>query len=56
MIGRVEELVVRFVPVGLLLRTPMVALTPLVWQCVSQPTYVVTDDESVAKRRGTGVA
>jgi hypothetical protein len=55
-IGRVEELVVRFALVGLLLRAPVVALTPLVWQCVSQPTHVVADDESVARRRGTGEA
>jgi len=42
--------------VGLLLLAPVVALTPLVWQCVSQPALVVADDESVARRRGTGEA
>jgi hypothetical protein len=45
--------VVRFALVGLLLLAPVVALTPLVWQCVSQPALVVADDESVARRRGT---
>ena len=53
---RVEELVVRFALVGLLLLAPVVALTPLVWHCVSQPAPGVADDESIARRRGTGEA
>lgn len=40
--------------VGLLLLAPVVALTPLVWQCVSPPAPMVAADESVARRRGTG--
>jgi hypothetical protein len=51
---RGEELVVRFALMRLLLLAPVVALTPLVWQCVSQPAHVVADDERVARRRGTG--
>jgi len=39
--------------VGLLLLVPAVALTPLVWQCVSQPPLMVAEGESVARRRGT---
>ena len=47
---------VRFALMGLLPLTPVVALTPLVWQCVSQPAHVVADDESIARWRGTGEA
>ena len=41
---------------GLLLLGPAIALTPLVWQCVSQPALMVADDESVSRRRGAGEA
>jgi hypothetical protein len=47
---------VRFALMGLLLLTPVVALTPLVWHCVSQPAHGVADDGSIARRRGTGEA
>ena len=47
---------VRFALMGLLPLTPVGALTPLVWQCVSQPAPVIADDESIARRRGTGEA
>ena len=56
MIGRGEDRVVRFALMGLLPLTPVGALTPLVWQCVSQPAPVIADDESIARRRGTGEA
>jgi len=42
--------------VGFLLLAPAIALTPLVWQCVSQPALMVADDESVTRRRGAGEA
>jgi len=48
--------VVRFALMGRLLLTPVGALTPLVWHCVSQPAHGVADDESIARRRGTGEA
>ena len=42
--------------VGLLLLVPVVALTPLVWQRVPQPTLMSVEDESVSRRRGAGEA
>ncbi len=42
---------VRFALMRLLLLTPVGALTPLVWHCVSQPAPGVADDESIARRR-----
>lgn len=42
--------------VGLLLLAPVVALTPLVWQCVSPPAPMVAENETVARRRGPGEA
>ena len=38
--------------VGLLLLAPAVALTPLVWQRISQPALIIAADKSVARRRG----
>jgi MFS family permease len=38
--------------VGLLLLAPAVALTPLVWQRISQPSLMIAADKSVSKRRG----
>ncbi len=38
--------------VGLLLLAPAVALTPLVWQRVHQPSLMIAADKSVARRRG----
>ena len=38
--------------VGLLLLAPAVALTPLVWQRISQPSLMIAADKSVARRRG----
>ena len=39
--------------VGLLLLAPAVALTPLVWQRVSQPALMSAEDKSVTRRGGT---
>jgi MFS family permease len=38
--------------VGLLLLAPAVALTPLVWQRLSQPTLMIAADKRVSRRRG----
>jgi MFS family permease len=38
--------------VGLLLLAPAVALTPLVWQRIPQPSLMIAADKSVSKRRG----
>jgi len=38
--------------VGLLLLAPAVALTPLVWQRIPQPSLMSTADKSVSRQRG----
>ena len=38
--------------VGLLLLAPAVALTPLVWQRISQPSLMIAADKRVSRRRG----
>jgi MFS family permease len=38
--------------VGLLLLAPAVALTPLLWQRISQPSLMIAADKSVTRRRG----
>jgi MFS family permease len=40
--------------VGLLLLAPAVALTPLVWQRITQLPLMSTEDESVSRQRGAG--
>jgi MFS family permease len=42
--------------VGLLLLAPAVVLTPLVWQRITQPPLMSTEDKSVSRQRGTGEA
>ena len=42
--------------VGLLLLAPAVALTPLVWQRITQPPLMSPEDESVSRQRGAGEA
>jgi hypothetical protein len=38
--------------VGLLLLAPAMALTPLVWQRIPQPSLMGTADKSVSRQRG----